>query len=85
MANYSRVTNKQYFQVHNPNGKNFKDGVTGWYVGGALKTSQFGQKCVTLHFLQATGEVVGVNMTPGYTKQFLQGNDITGLLDPAVC
>ena len=72
MTNYSRVSNKQYFQVHNGSKDNFKESVSGWYIGGTVQTGKkFPGKQATIHLLQPNGEIFGVNTTVGFTKQFL--------------
>lgn len=76
MANYSRVTNKDgYCKVVAKPGKQGEVAkATGWYVGGVVKTGEkYKNKQFTAHLLRPSGEIIGVNFTPGNTKQYLNG------------
>ena len=66
----SKVTSKEhYVRLKNPG-----ESVSGWYVGGVLNLSpKYKNEQLTVHLLQENGEIVGVSMTGGFTKQFRQG------------
>jgi hypothetical protein len=76
MANYSRVSDKSLYCkiVAKPTKQGEVSEATGWYVGGTLQTGvKYKNKQFTCHLLRPNGQVIGVNFTPGATKQYLNG------------
>ncbi len=76
MASYSRVTDKDkyYKVVASPKKPNEVVEAKGFYVGGTVQTGvKFKNRQFTAHLLLPDRSVVGINFTPGFTKQFLNG------------
>ena len=79
MAMYSKVTNGKYVQLHKSDKKGYVSELSGWYVGGVVSTGNYGKQ-LTVHIMQPDGEIVGVNTSPGFFKQWKKFNDPRNVL-----
>lgn len=78
MPKYSQVTKTPEFEKGQYlNLKEVGQDSSGWYVGAGLyKSKLYGNTYCTVHLLQPNGNILGVNLTQGQTKQFVEGKII---------